>query len=364
MTATNGGAHDARDRQSRSGWRIHLVAALRCIAAGNSQAALPLLESAHRLGPEVPEVCLAYGRELVRLGDPTGVALLEHAHRQGSDLSAATCELARALSAADDHHRARLIAAEGLERHPLDPLLWIVHAEVALGAGDTDAATISAHRAIEVATTSAQVDAAHALLARCENHLGLALASAGELQQALFAFKRSRDHDPHWATPITNMGTTFARLGRHRHALSLFRRAAELVPDDPLLAYNLGLEHIALGEWHEARSVLERAADMLLSSEPRTLAGQCQRTLARVYRALGSHARAVRALEVASHLLGAGADIWAELAQAHLACGEVGKARRAARIALALDPDHPLVRAAWSEYAKARRRMYGRGGQG
>jgi len=364
MMVRNGSAHDARDPRSRHGWRIPLLAALRSIAEGNPHAALPLLERAHRLGPDVPEVCLAYGRELVRRGDSHGIELLERAHRDAPDLSAATCELARFLSDADDHERAIAIATEGLERHPADPLLRIVHAEVALAAGDIDAAVASARKALALAITDAHQHAANAVLARCENHVGLLLASTGELQQALFAFKRARDHDRLWATPITNMGTTFARLGHHRHALRLFRSAIDLVPDDSLLHYNLGLEHMALGEWREARAVLERAAGLLFASEPRALAAQCQRTLALVYRELGSHARAVRALEVASHLVGAGADIWAELARAHVACGELGKARRAARIALALCPDSALVREAWSEYARARRRKRARGGMG
>jgi len=90
---------------------------------------------------------------------------------------------------------------------------------------------------------------------------------------------------------------------------------------------------------------------------PRLLA-QVHRTLARVYRELGADARAVRALEYASHLAGAGGEIWAELARAHVRCGELGKARRKLR-----DFDAEVQKALY-KVAREARTIYTIGGHG
>ncbi|MBT8494132.1 MAG: tetratricopeptide repeat protein [Deltaproteobacteria bacterium] len=345
------------------GWKPPLVAALRRMAAGDLSGALPHLEQAHRLGPDVPEVCLAYGRELARAGNRLGLDLLERAYRADRTLLSAGAELARQLAAIGELDRARSIADELVCDHPDDALARICRGEIAVDDRRLADAEADATRALNLANDDDKgTRAARALLARCHNQRGIERAESDDFESALFAFRRAADLDPEWSAPLTNMGAAFSRIGKHRRALDLYRQAADVEPDNPLPSFNIGLELIELGEWTTARSRLEHTVGALLASDRRSssLLAQAHCALARVYRQLGADARAVRALEYASHLVGAGAEIWAELARAHIRCGELSKARRAARIALALAPDSDHVRQAWSEFAGLRARMRAR----
>lgn len=347
---------------SSAAWRTPLIQGLRRVAEGNFPAALPSLERAHRLGPNVPEVCLAYGRELLRVGDERGLALVEQAHDSSPRLTSATCELARHLAARGDFDRAKQVLACGRERHSGDPLLSLASGEVALDSGDLDEAEREANQVALHCSDSRYQEAARSILSRCANHRGLALAAEEKFTTAVFAFKRAHDLDPCWPGPLINMGAAFTRLGRHKRALGLYMQAERLAPQSSLVAYNIGLEHMELGDFSKARYWLERSTVLLKGSDAdnREELAQAHRHLARVYLQLGAEARAVRSLEIASHFAGAGAEIWAELSEAHVHCGELSKARRAARIALALAPENERVREAWIVYARAKNRAQAR----
>jgi tetratricopeptide (TPR) repeat protein len=357
------GTSSSAGKNGDGGWKPPLITALRHLAAGESSRALPLLEQAYELGPEVPEVCLAYGRELARQGESLGITLLERAHDLDPSLLSAGAELARRLAERGDTHRGAAVARQLCNDHPDDPLAWICASELALGIDHLEEAENCASRALELATNGDKADrAARALLARCHNQRGMERADAGDFESALFAFRRASELDSEWSAPFTNMGAAFSRIGKHRRALELYRQAASIEPDTALPLYNVGLELIELGEWNAARSQLEDTVRLLLASDDRSagLLAQAHCALAKVYRHLGADARAVRALEYASHLVGAGAKIWAELARAHIRCGELSKARRAARIALAIAPESAEVRTAWQELADLRSRLRAR----
>ena len=128
---------------------------------------------------------------------------------------------------------ARRILAAPRASHPGQVLLTVVEAELLLDEERADEA-----KALLVAARGPRV--VDLALARAENRIGIALASAGRTDEAAFAFKRACDLDAAWAPPHANHGALWQRLGRVRQALEQYRRALALDPTHALASFNLG----------------------------------------------------------------------------------------------------------------------------
>jgi tetratricopeptide (TPR) repeat protein len=248
-------------------WRAELVRGLRRLAAGDAAGAELFFERAHRAEPERAEVCFALGRERMRQERlPEAEALLRVAWRAG--MPAAAAALARCLGIVDTggirRAEAHAVLDEALARHPDEPGLLAVRAELLIDdGGDMAAAQNLLERAQAIlASDGRDVPATRAavagVLAKALNLEGIRLARAGDSDAALFAFKRAFDLAPRWASPLVNMGAVFADLGRSARARSCYERALVLDDENPIARYNLALLLRARGDLLRAESELRQ----------------------------------------------------------------------------------------------------------
>jgi len=220
-------------------WRFHLWRGARALEAGDLHGARRHFAAAFRQAPEEPLVCLAWGRELARAGDPVAAEeLLKRAVRLAPDLTSAALEHARvlgvklgrraeagemldALEAREgDSAAIRLLRAEMCLAEPAEPETARRHLERAfvLGADNT---TVRRH------------------LARVYNAEGVAMSLQGEHALALAALRRAAELDPAWAGPLVNSGAVLERAGQLAVAREQYRRALALEPANPVALENL-----------------------------------------------------------------------------------------------------------------------------
>jgi tetratricopeptide (TPR) repeat protein len=244
-------------------WRAELVRGLRRLAAGDAAGAELFFERAHRADPERAEVCFALGRERMRQERlPEAEELLRSAWRAG--MPAAAAALARCLGIIGIRRaEAHAVLDEALARHPDEPGILAVRAELLLEEGGIAAAQTLLDRAQAILVADGRdVPATRAavasVLAKALNLEGIRLAEGGDSDAALFAFKRAFDLAPRWASPLVNMGAIFADLGRSARARSSYERALVLDDENPIARYNLALLHQARGDLSRAESELRQ----------------------------------------------------------------------------------------------------------
>jgi tetratricopeptide (TPR) repeat protein len=243
-------------------WRVEMRRGLRRLRAGEYARAEAHFARAHRWAPDRPEVLGALGRERLRQGDVTEAArLLEAAWRADPSLISVAGAWARCLGVhlgrPDD---ARAVLDEAAARD--DSLLLLVRAEIEVEAGRAEAARTAAEQALAAAADPGERSAAAAALARAHNLAGIELCAAGEVEAALFLFKRAADADPLWSGPHVNLGAAFARLDRRDRAIASYRRALELDADNPTAHQGLALLLRATGDGSGAERHLRRVIDL------------------------------------------------------------------------------------------------------
>src|SRR5690606_19581876 len=101
--------------------------------------------------------------------------------------------------------------------------------------------------------------AARAVLSRVHNAEGIERASAGEMEAALFAFRRASDLDPEWGAPHTNLGAAFEALGRLELARTSYERAVAIDGANDTAWFNLARLMRQLGDIDSALAVLDQA---------------------------------------------------------------------------------------------------------
>jgi Flp pilus assembly protein TadD len=232
-------------------------------------------------------------------------SLLRAAWERDPTLLSAASALARCLGlylSRFDEAEHVLAAAESRVAETTDrAVLEVVRAELALEQGRFGEARVAAEAALALCEPAGSThDAATAALARLENQRGVELAGQGELEAALFAFKRAADLDPEWGGPAVNIGATFASMGRPRPARAAYQRALEIDADNPIAYANLGRLALEAGELEEATTLLRRAA-RIAPADP---------------------------------------DVWVALAAAQEAIGDRSEAEDSLRQALDLDEEH------------------------
>ena len=203
-----------------------LRSAARWLGHGEIARAAALLEAAHSIAPQRPEILLALGRLRTRQGQyAEAESLLRDAWHRGRRPVAA-CALGRLLA----RDLGRPAAADTLLREALEieaecAPLWAARGEVAILARDVDLARSCFERAlrIEPALLPARIGLARALAAEAFGHLG-----RGEPSRALFLLARARTLDPGWSVPAHLMASAFERLGCAESAGRERRHAARL----------------------------------------------------------------------------------------------------------------------------------------
>jgi Flp pilus assembly protein TadD len=324
-------------------WRGELRRGLERLRNGEFDAAESHFARAHRLAPDRAEVCFAFGRERLRRGDLVEAeALLAQAWKLDGSLMSAAAFLARCIGLdRREFARAHLVLAEAYARHGRAAPLCMVEAELLLEEGRTTEAQATADEVLaqDDAPDGAR-DAARALLSRVFNLEGLARAGRGEMEAALFAFRRAADLDPEWSAPVANLGAAFESIGRFDRARAAYERALAVEPDSATTRFNLARLLRERGEPRAALGLLERPARPDGAHEAPELVA----LRAELYIQGGQLERATEILAQAVARSPQHPGAWVDLAAGWLAAGDRVRAEECLRIALDLAPDHVPAR--------------------
>lgn len=321
-------------------WRQELRLGLQSLREGQYERAESHFARAHRHAPERPEVCYALGRERIRQGRPAdGATLLRIAWNGDSTLISAGAALARCLAIHQGQfEQAHRVLDQAVTRHGGLPLFDVIRSEILLEEGRTEEARGAAESAL--CRTAGEPDestdaAARAALARVHNQEGIGLAARGDLDTALFSFKRAADYDPSWSSPHVNMGAAFVTLGKRQRARLAFESAVSTDDTNGLAHLNLAFLCRDDGQLDAARAHFELA----LEADPQldaARAGLSEILLSSPH----ERADADRACGLLSELLErnpASPDAWVGLGAALVAAGDRRGAEDCFRQALELD---------------------------
>ncbi len=222
-------------------WLDELQEGLSLARKGHFDAALECFESARHMAPDRAETACALGREHMRRGEfEAALTLLTEAWQQDRGLLTAGTSLARCLGL----DLGRLTEAHGvldevdLEFGP-EPSSRLIRGELLLEGGRHEEAAVLAEDLL-TADKAVVAHSATLLMSRVENERGLCAARQDAHERAIFAFKRSGDLDPKWATPRNNLGASFEILNRYQRAESAYREAIDLDPQYASAWHNLG----------------------------------------------------------------------------------------------------------------------------
>ena len=93
-------------------------------------------------------------------------------------------------------------------------------------------------------------------------NLGVALKSAGRLEDAAACYRKAVALKPDFAEAYGNLGSVFKDLGRLEDAVSSYRRAIKIKPDSSDTYINLGIALNGLGQLEEAAASYRKAAEI------------------------------------------------------------------------------------------------------
>lgn len=325
-------------------WRVELERGLALLRRGAFERAADHFARAHRAAPGEPAVCYAYGRELLRSGDlDRGEQLLRDAWNADRALVGAAATLARSLGIdsgrlADAH----ALLDEAEEAGGELATVLVVRAELLLEEGRAEEAREVANRATDLDGGEYVVLSARAVISRADNLDGVELADSGELDAALFRFRRAAIADPEWVAPRLNAAMVFERLGRIEAAL---RSAGQALAVDPEHRGSLVVRSRLLARLGREDEAIATLADAL-DEDPE--AGELVCALAELHLGRGETGEACDLLveHLRDHLRhdGADASAWFMLARAQLVDDDLDMAEDCLRQVLELDPDHGEAR--------------------
>jgi tetratricopeptide (TPR) repeat protein len=214
---------------------------------GNSDAAIPLLEAAHRASPSVAlkmKLATVYGR--------TGRA---------------------------DEGLTRI--KEVLAAQPKLPGAYVIAAQLQLQKGNIK-------QALEAANTATKLDPQ---LSVGYFTLGLIHERDREPDKALAAYRKAQALTPKDPGVLNNIAYLQASRGELTEALSLAQNASELAPNTPAILDTLGFVHYQRKDYAKAEPVLKRAVELAPKAAP------MQYHLGMTYYRLGKKDDAVAALK-------------------------------------------------------------------
>jgi tetratricopeptide (TPR) repeat protein len=178
-------------------------------------------------------------------------------------------------------------------------------------------------------------------LAKAHNNLGNALASRGQLDQAILHFEKAVQIDPGLAEAHSNLGNALASRGQLDQAMLHFQKVVEINPGSAEAHYNLGTmlyyAHAriqeALAQWREALRLDPNFAPAMI---------QAAHALAASLEASNRNGvEAVKLAERAVQLAGTDNPVYLDtLAAAYAEAGRFPEAIEAARRALEVAKQH------------------------
>jgi len=214
-----------------------------------------------------------------------------------------------------------------------DPALAEAHSQLGLlayQAGNPQAAVRHLLRATRLSPS-----------ATCLNNLGAAYAAAGQLRNAVRAYRQAVQADTSDPTACLNLVSLYQQLGRLDAAEQQAYLAYRLFPEAPRVALTFALALALHGKPDRARQV---AAEL-----PTPLPGDCTAIHARLLHTLGQHGHALTALRDAVARSPRSLPLRIELATVLLAADGVEAALTHSRQALALAPRSAAAHALYGE---------------
>ena len=229
---------------------------------GHAAAAIPALEEAIRLNPEVPERLNTLAQAYEAVGrDPSSIEQLYHRALdvQPSEASIRV-NLGRFLEAQSRVDEALTEYQRASRDEP-----WLASAHYNLGtaflrSGETAEGERSLREAIHL-----EPDYSDAL-----TNLGVVVAGRGDANRARALFLRAVDTDPLNANALANLGTFYLQTRRTNEAVQILQRAVEANPRHIDALANLALAFAEAGNATQARHYARQA----LSINPNHLTAQ------------------------------------------------------------------------------------------
>lgn len=179
------------------------------------------------------------------------------------------------------------------------------------------------------------------------NNLGVSLSRAGDLPEALEAYRRAVEIRPVYSRAQNNLGYALLKLDRPAEAKEPLERAIHLDPGAPEPHYHLGLVYEKLGDLGQAAEQFEEA----LRRDPQM--ASAQNNLGALYDRAGDLDRARRHYEEALRIQPDYAVAHANLGFVQLRQGQMEQARESFEQALRLDPSFELAQRGLKQVEKA-----------
>jgi len=144
---------------------------------------------------------------------------------------------------------AAMAAAQSAARdHPGDPIAFEELGSAYFEAGQIDEALGAFRHAVELNPHTA----------RAFDGIGHIFYVKGEPQAAESAYEQGIANDPHYPGNYYGLGILYAaKLGDYQRALNVFERSLEANPGDPFLEANLGCIHARMGQIDRGIQILE-----------------------------------------------------------------------------------------------------------
>jgi tetratricopeptide (TPR) repeat protein/uncharacterized membrane protein YeaQ/YmgE (transglycosylase-associated protein family) len=179
-------------------------------------------------------------------------------------------------------------------------------------------------------------DAGHVRMVRAHHRLGVALAGAGRVDDAIAAHREALRHAPTDPDIHTDLAMVLAASQHLDDAITHFETAAQYRPD-PSAFNNLGGAHLQAGRFEDAVRWLERAVAL----DSRMVDAFYNLGTALIQ--LEQWGDAIRAYQQVLALVGPSPDLLARVGILSAEAGDTPQARRYLQDALRLDPTHALA---------------------
>ncbi len=219
--------------------------------------------------------------------------------------------------------RAEELLADALSLNPENVHGHLLAADIALDAGDGEAALTHLDRLVHDAPRVGPL----------RNRRGLARELAGRIESAESDYLEAVRLDPRAFDAWINVGRLRRLAGRHAEALEAFEQAVRRAPTDPDAHLGRGLSRAALGDVQGARADFERSAELGPNdAEPLLALGDLQRDL-------GAYTQAVDTYRTAISREDADAASWLKLGNVLALLERYDESSRAFRAAIRRAPE-------------------------
>lgn len=213
--------------------------------------AVDAYKQAFAIDPEFPDLRLAIGNLLMRLGrDKEAAEFLRQGVTSGDTKPEVVYNYAVSQIREGNYHAAIASLRMVVDQRPGMTPAWIALAQSLRVTKQYAAAVEPYRRALEQ-----QPDA------KLAYNLGICAQKAGQYAEAVAAYEQALAMDPVMVEARYNLSLTYMDAKRYEDAVASFGLMQELEPDSYRVHYSLGLSYYYLGRWDEALDAYGVAAE-------------------------------------------------------------------------------------------------------